>query len=163
MNGFPPVKAELIAALDQQRATSSAFSKGLSADLIVYVDSGWTVKDIFVHLSALEADMITALHCAIAGAPFAVDRRGQASVTDLYELRRREAADSPWEDILDDWSRIRDQLRGIVIAFPADKLDLVFSTPFFQDYNLLQAIRACGAHERLHINDIRAAVGLQSR
>lgn len=163
MNGFPPIKAELIAALDQQRATSSAYSVDLPSDLIVYVDSGWTVKDIFVHLSALEADMITALHCAIAGQPFAVDLRGQASVTDLYELRRREVAGSPWEDILDDWSRIRDQLRGIVIAFPADKLDLVFSTPFFQDYNLLGAIRACGAHERLHINDIRAAVGLQSR
>ena len=157
MNGLPPIKAEMIAALDQQRATSSAFVKNLPADQIIYGESGWTVKDIIIHLSALEADTITALHCAIAGEPFAVDLRGQDSVNDLYELRRREGAGRSWEQILDNWSRIRDRLRGIAIAFPADKLDLVFSTPFFQDYNLLGAIRACGAHERQHIKDIRAA------
>lgn len=157
MDGFSPIKAELIAGLDRQRASSIAFVKDLPSDLIVYAESGWTVKDLVIHLSALEADMIIALHQAIGGERFDVELRGQASVNDLYELRRRERADSSWESILDDWSRIRDQLRGLIMAFPAEKMDLAFSNPFFEDYNLLQAVHACGAHERLHIREIRAA------
>ena len=105
--------------------------------------------------------MIIALQRAIAGERFEVDLRGQATVSDLYELRRRERADISWESLLDDWSRSRDQLRGLVLAFPAKKMGLAFSNPFFEDYNLVQAIHACGAHERLHINHMRAATQRQ--
>ena len=162
MDSFSPVKAELIAALDRQRAEARAYAAGLPPSLVVHEDSGWTVRDLIVHLSAIEGDMIQALQNAITGESFEVDLRGQASPSDLYELRRRDAAGTSWSAILDDWMRIRDQLRGLVLAFPAEKMDLQFSNPFFQPYNLLGAVRACAAHERLHIGEMRAAADRES-
>ena len=161
MNSFPPIKAELIAGLDEQRAVSREYIEGLSPSLIVHADSGWNVKDVIVHLMAIEADSVVALQRATDEQAFQVDLRGQASVNDLYELRRAEAADRSWQAILDEWERVRDQLRGLLMAFPVDKIDMTFDTPFFQTYNLVQAIRACGVHERHHINEIRAAADQQ--
>ena len=157
MNAFSRIKRELIAGLDERRADARAFVEALPPLLPVHHDSGWTVRDLIVHLTALENDMITALQRAVAGQSFAVDLRGQPSVRDLYELRRRERARDSWAAVLGEWQRVRDQLRGVVLAFPSEMMERRFSTPFFQDYNLPEAIRACGAHEGLHLSEMRAA------
>ena len=157
MSSLPRIKADLIANLDEGRATARAMVEGLPPDLPVHATSDWTVRDLIIHLTALEADMIVALQNAMDEKPFNVDLRERATVNDLYELRREERAGESWQQVLAEWERVRDQLRGIVIAFPLDKTESMFGNPFFVDYNLVQAIRACGSHERLHLAEIRAA------
>ena len=157
MNDFPRVKRELIASLDTGRAAARAYIETLPPDLPVHADSDWTTRDLIIHLTALEADMITAMQLAIADESFSVDLRGQPDAPALYELRRRDRADHSWDDLL----RARDQLRGIVLAFPVNQMQTPFSTPFFVDYDLLGAVGACNAHERHHLAEMRAALERQ--
>ncbi len=157
MNNLPRIKADLIATLDQGRAKALALVERLPPDLPVHAGSGWTVSDLIIHLTALETDMVAALQHAMDEKPFSVDLRGRATVNDLYELRREERAEESWQRLLMEWERARDQLRGLVIVFPIDKTEVTFSNPFFVDYNLVCAIHACGAHERLHLAEMRAA------
>ena len=118
MNNLPQIKRDLIAGLDARRAQARAFVESLSPTLPVHADSDWTVRDLIIHLTAVEADMITALHCAVNGTDFQVDLRGQPSVTDLYELRRKDRAGTSWHELLTEWSHVRRQLRGVILAFP---------------------------------------------
>ena len=157
MNNLPQIKRDLIAGLDRRRAEARALVESLPPTLTIYTDSDWTLRDLIIHLTALEADMIRALHCAIEGRAFSVNLRGQATVNELYELRRRERAQNSWRQLLDDWQRVRQQLRGLVLAFPADHMETPFSTPFFQDCNLFEAVQACNTHETGHLAEIRAA------
>lgn len=157
MNNLPQIKRDLIAGLDRRRAEARAFVESLPPTLTIYADSDWTLRDLIIHLTALEADMIQALHNASEGRAFSVDLRGQATVEALYELRRRERAQDSWRQLLDDWQRVRQQLRGLVLAFPADHMETPFSTPFFQDCNLFEAVQACNTHESGHLAEIRAA------
>ncbi|MCY3866483.1 MAG: DinB family protein [Chloroflexi bacterium] len=158
MNDFPRVKRELIAALDQGRAAALALVETMPPNLSVHEGSDWTARDLIIHLTALEADMITAMRRAIPGEQFSVDLRGQEDASALYELRRRERADCSWHDLLGEWARVRDQLRGQVLAFPVDRIQSSFSTPFFVDYDLSGAVGACGSHERHHLAEMRAAL-----
>ena len=157
MNGMPRIKADLIANLDEGRATARAMVEDLPPDLPVHATSDWTVRDLIIHLTALEADMVVALQKVMDEKPFKVDLRGRATVNELYESRRDERAGESWQQLLTEWERVRDQLRGLVIAFPLDKIESMFGNPFFVDYNLLQAVHACGAHERVHLAEMRAA------
>lgn len=157
MNNLPRIKADLIATLDQGRAKALALVERLPPDLLVHAASDWTVSDLIIHLTALESDMVAALQHAMDEKPFSVDLRGRATVNELYELRRQERAGESWQQVLAEWERVRDQLRGLLIVFPIDKTEVMFSNPFFVDYNLVGAIHACGAHERLHLAEMRAA------
>ena len=157
MNNLAQVKRDLITYLDERRSGARAFVETLSPTLPVHADSDWTIRDLIIHLTAIEADMITALHCAIDDKPFSVDLRGQPSAPDLYELRRRDRVDTSWQDLLAEWERVRDQLRGVVLAFPLTLMETPFSNPFFQEYSLIDAVRACGAHETRHLAEMRAA------
>ncbi|MCY3864665.1 MAG: DinB family protein [Chloroflexi bacterium] len=157
MNSLARVKRDLIAGLDERRSEARAFVQTLPPTLSVHADSDWTARDLIIHLTAIEADMITALHCAIEGEPFAVDLRGGASVKELYELRRRDKADLSWGGLLAEWDRVRDQLRGVLLAFPPALMERRFDNPFFQPYTLIEAVRACSAHEARHLAEIRAA------
>lgn len=158
MTDFPSVKRGLIAALDDGRAAARAFVEKLPPDLPVHADSDWTARDLIIHLTALETDMVAAMRTASEGAAFAVDLRGQQDASALYELRRRDYAKHSWDDLLREWARVRDQLRGMILAFPPDRMAAPFSTPFFVDYDLLGAVGACGAHEREHLRQMRAAL-----
>ncbi|MCY4063103.1 MAG: DinB family protein [Chloroflexi bacterium] len=158
MNDFPRVKRELIAALDQGRAAALDLVETIPPDLTVHEGSDWTARDLVIHLTALEADMITAMQRALEGAEFSVDLRGQKDASALYELRRRERADCSWHELLREWARVRDQLRGVVLAYPVDRMAMSFSTPFFVDYDLTGAVGACGAHERHHLAEMRSAL-----
>ncbi|MCY4020391.1 MAG: maleylpyruvate isomerase N-terminal domain-containing protein [Chloroflexi bacterium] len=157
MSSLPRIKADLIANLDQGRAQALALVERLPPDLPVHASSDWTVRDLIIHLTALETDMVAALQHAMDEKPFSVDLRGCGTVNELYELRREERAGENWQQLLAEWERVRDQLRGLVIAFPIDKTEITFSNPFFLDYNLVGAIHACRAHERLHLAEMRAA------
>ena len=157
MNSLPQIKRDLIAGLDRRRAEARVVVESLPPELKIYDDSDWTLRDIIIHLTALEADMIQAMQMALEGAAFQVDLRGQATVNDLYELRRRERAHHSWQQVLAAWQRVRQQLRGLVLAFPADRLETPFSTPFFQDCNLFEAVQACNTHESVHLAEVRAA------
>ncbi len=158
MNDIPRVKRELIAALDNGRAAARAFVETLPPDLPVHNNSDWTARDLIIHLTALEADMISAMQSATAGGSFSVDLREQADPPALYELRRRDQARHSWEELLRQWERTRDELRGAVLAFPVERIKTPFSNPFFVDYDLTGAVRACGAHEDQHLAEMRAAL-----
>ncbi len=157
MNTLAQVKRDLIARLDERRSGARAFVETLSPTLPVHADSDWTVRDLIIHLTAIEVDMITALHCAIDGEPFSIDLRGQPSAPALYELRRRDRANVSWQDLLAEWKRVRDQLRGVVLAFPPALMETPFGNPFFQEYGLIDAVRACSVHETRHLAEMRAA------
>ncbi len=158
VNAASRIKRDLIAGLDERRAEARSFVESLPPLLRVHAESGWTARDLVIHMTAIEKDMIRAMQSAIDGKAFSVGLRGQATVVELYELRRRESAAESWEALLAEWERARNQLRGLILAFPAALMQKRFSTPFFQDYNLAEAVQACCAHEGLHIGEMRAAL-----
>ena len=162
MNALSRIKRELIAGLDERRAEARAFVESLPPQLPVHDDSDWAVRDLIIHLTALEADVIVAMQNTIDGEAFSVNLRGHASVTDLYELRRRDLVNHSWDELLAEWERVRNQLRGVVLAFPAEMMQTRFSTPFFQDYNLPELVHACGTHEGVHLGEMRAAAARDS-
>ena len=157
MNTIPTIKSTLIIGLDERRAKALAFVNPLSPDHIVHEDTGWTVKDLISHLTAFEADMIEAIQMFLDGEKYHLDLRGQASIDGFNEIRRQEYAHKTWEQALDEWQMVRDQLRGVVIAFPESQLDTPFSTPFLQKNTLVQAIKGCGIHEKIHLREIMEA------
>ncbi len=157
MNTIPTIKADLIKGLDERRSKAEAFVETVSPDLHVHEDSDWTAKDLITHLTAFEEDMIKAIQTFVDDGEYRLDTRGQTSIDDFNEVRRQEQSSITWEQALQQWETVRDQLRGVIIAFPDDKLDTTFSTPFLVKYNLLQAVKGCGAHEKLHINEIKSA------
>ena len=69
MNNLPRIKRDLIAGLDRRRAQARAQVEALPPTMKVYQNSDWTLRDITIHLTALEADMIQALHKAVEGVP----------------------------------------------------------------------------------------------
>ena len=162
MNNIAQIKRDLIAGLDRRRTEARALVESLPPELKIYDDSDWRLRDLIIHLTALEADMIQALQKAMEGAAFQVDLRGQATVSELYELRRRERSGESWQQLLDEWQRVRQRLRGLVLAYPADRMETRFSTPFFQESNLFEAVQACNTHESAHLAEIRAAAGRRS-
>jgi hypothetical protein len=157
MNTLPIIKADLIAGLDERRAKAKAFVDTVSSDLRVHDDSDWTAKDLITHLTAFEEDMVEAIQTFMDGKKYRLDIRGQTSIDGFNELRRQEHATITWEQALHEWETARNQLRGVILAFPIDQLEIPFSTPFLQKYTLLQAIKGCGGHEKLHINEIKLA------
>ena len=86
MNNLPQIKRDLIASMDQRRAETRAFVETLPPELPVHKDSDWTVRDLIIHLTALEADMISALHSAIEGKAFSVDLRGTGLSTGALRI-----------------------------------------------------------------------------
>lgn len=158
MNTLPQFKADLIAGMDKRRETAQALVYTVDSELHVHDNSDWTAKDLITHLTALEEDMIVAIQAFLDGEKYRLDLHGATSIDEFNENRRMAHADKTWEQALDDWQTARDQLRGIVIAFPESKLDMEFSTPFLQKYTLMQAVKACGLHEKMHISEIKIAL-----
>ena len=158
MNTIPTIKANLIAGLDERRASASAFVESLSSDLKVHDDSDWTAKDLITHLTAFEDDMVEAIQTFLDGKSYRLDIRGANSIDDFNEIRRQEQASISWEQALQEWETVRDQLRGVILAFPESKLETPFSTPFLQKYALIQAVKGCGVHEKIHITEIKSAM-----
>jgi len=158
MNTLPTIKADLIKGLDERRAKASAFVETVSPDLHVHDDTDWSAKDLITHLTAFEEDMIEAIQTFMDGGTYRLDIRGESSIDGFNEIRRQEQASITWEQALQQWETVRDQLRGVIIAFPENQLDTPFSTPFIMKYNLLQAVKGCGVHEKIHINEIKSAL-----
>lgn len=158
-NTIPTIKADLIAGLDVRRAKAESFVDTVSPDLKVHdEDSDWTAKDLITHLTAFEADMVEAIHTFLDGKAYRLDIRGQSSIDDFNEVRRQEQASITWEQALKQWENVRDQLRGVILAFPTDQLETPFSTPFLQKYTLVEAVKGCGIHEKMHMTEIKLAV-----
>ncbi len=159
MNTLPQIKADLITGLDERRAKAEAYIQGVSPDLHVHTDSGsdWTAKDLITHLTAFEEDMVEAIQTFTDGGKYRLDLKTKTNIDDFNEMRRLERADRTWDEALREWREARDQLRGVIIAFPESDIETPFSTPFMQKYPLLQAIKGCGVHEKMHMGEIMTA------
>ena len=158
MNTLPQFKADLIAGMDERRKTAQALVDTVDPELRVHDNSDWTAKDLITHLTAFEEDMVVAIQAFLDGEKYRLNLDGVTSIDDFNEKRRITHADKTWEQALEEWQTARDQLRGVVIAFPESKLDIAFSTPFMQKYTLIQAVKGCGIHEKLHIGEIKSAL-----
>jgi len=157
MNVMPQFKSDLIVGMDQRRAQAYAFVTQVSPTLKVHSNSMWTAKDLITHLAAFEEDMVMAIQAFMNNESYRLDFMGQTNIDDFNEARRQKYANVSWDDALQAWETARDKLRGVVIAFPEADLDTPFSTPFLQKNTLMQAIKGCGIHEKMHINEIREA------
>lgn len=157
MNVTPQFKVDLISGLDERRAKAFALAMDVSPDLVVHDNSTWTAKDLITHLTAFEEDMVDAIQTFLDGDTYRLDFHGQTDIDGFNEFRRQQRIHKTWEEALTEWQHTRDQLRGVIMAFPENKLDVPFSTPFLQKYTLMQAIKGCGIHEKLHMGEIRNA------
>lgn len=157
MNTLTQIKADLIVGLDERRENAYHIITQVAPDLSVHENSTWTVKDLITHLTAFEEDMVEAIQTFIDDEKYRLDLRGQSDINGFNEARRKERANKTWDEALQEWQIARDQLRGVIIAFPQDKLDIPFSNPFLQKYTLMQAVKGCGIHEKMHLKEIQTA------
>ncbi|GEM_PF-2000886 len=158
MNTLPQFKSDLIAGMDIRRESAQSLVEAVNPDLNVHDNSEWTAKDLIAHLTAFEEDMVDAIQAFMEDEKYRLDLRGVTNIDDFNEMRRLERADKTWEQVIKEWKSARDQLRGLIIAFPTDQLDIPFTTPFMQKYTLMQAIKGCGIHEKMHITEIKKAL-----
>jgi len=159
MTTLTQYKADLISGMDERRKSAMDIVSGVSPELRVHGDqSEWTVKDLITHLTAFEEDMVEAIQAFMDGEKYRLDLHGKTNIDDFNEMRRVDRADKTWEQALEEWQSARDQLRGVIIAFPTDQLETPFTTPFMQKYTLMQAVKGCGIHEKMHLTEITTAL-----
>jgi hypothetical protein len=114
---------ELIDQLTTQRAAFEAVIAGLPEAVFLQpgVVDDWTIKDILIHLTAWEGELVRLLWQAANGDQPTTVHFGKAGVDAINASFQRELKDRPLEDVLEDFEGVRRQtIRRLQQWQPAD-------------------------------------------
>ena len=118
-------KAHLMQAFDEAREKMRAALPGIDTHMEIYPN--WTIKEMLAHLAGWDDATIIALRAFSAGqAPPLLALRG----IDFYNAQTvAERADLKYEQIVQEWELVREQLKAILNDLPAERLgDKLVST-----------------------------------
>ncbi len=116
-------KKEILERLRTERARLEAAIAGLSEETMRQPGAvgHWSVKDVLAHITAWEAELVTALwYNTIGRRPRLADIR---NVDAWNERRYKENKDRPLERILNDFHGVHEQLLQRVEALSDEELD----------------------------------------
>lgn len=155
-------KAELIAALSRGRAEFLGEIKGLSQEdlLIPGVVGEWSLKDILVHLTRWEAELVKLLWQAKQGQKPTTVHFSQESVDEVNERWFLQSTSRPFDVVWDDFTTVREQTIRRVEAFGEQELNDPQYYPWLDGTPLWKWVATDSyEHEIEHLEDIRAWKG----
>lgn len=150
-------KEEILDRLRTERARLEAAIAGLSEETMCQpgVVGHWSVKDVLAHITAWEAELVTALwYNTIGRRPRLADIRD----VDAWNKRRyEENKDRPLERILNDLRGVHEQLLRRIEALSDDELDDPHLYAWTGGQTLAEVIAENSyAHEAEHAEQIEA-------
>ena len=113
---------------------------------------GWTTKQIISHITAWEIVIQKAIQAFSAGDPpyflreQDFDRFNQAAVNFRAEWSL--------EEVLQEWKKIRSDLRTMILDLDPDRLDEELVLPWGSERTLAELIEILGEHETEHMENI---------
>ena len=152
-------KAEIVAALREGRKNFLDAIQGLSdQDMETQsVSAGWTVKDIMVHLTRWEAELVKLLWQAKQGITPTTAHFGQESVDDINARWHKESQSRPFKSVLNDFLGVRNQTIRRVEALTEKTLTDLSNFPWLEGEPLWKWIAGDSfEHEADHEAQIRA-------
>ena len=154
------LKSELIKNLEESRETFLDLLDQFPDSLIRTegVIGNWTIKDILVHLSRREAEIIKLIwQIKINNHPKMVRMDTQTNFQDQNEMWYLESRSRPFERVLEDFHSVRTQIIIRVEDLDNQDLDVMVSGYQSKSMPLYQLIKeSTYAHEQEHLQDILA-------
>lgn len=152
-------KEELIAALSRGRAEFLAILKGISQEdlLIPGVVGNWSLKDILVHLTRWEAELVKLLWQAKQEQTPTTVHFSPESVNEVNERWFLQSKSRPVDVVWDDFTTVREQTIRRVEAFGEQELNNPQYYPWLDGTPLWKWVATDSyEHEVEHLEDIRS-------
>jgi len=149
-------KDELLTQLDHNRAELNALLEGIPAERLIQPGAygEWSVKDVLVHISRWEAEVIKVLFQAQQGSKpqSEIFNPEYLKVNDLWY---QETKERPLELVMDDFSAVRIQLVRRLKEYPEKALTTPGFYPWMKNalINLVKDIAL--DHEQEHLEGLK--------
>jgi hypothetical protein len=150
-------KAELLAALQDARAKMEAAMEGLTEAQMVDpgVVGDWSVKDVLSHITAWEAELVTALAKAKRGLSPQLQSWSQSDIDALNAKWHKEHKNRALDQVLEDFRGVRQQTLRHLEALTDE--ELAETKPWLRGTRLFEFIQGdTFEHDLEHAEHIRA-------
>ena len=139
-------KAHLMRAFDQAREKMRAVLPGIDTHMEIYPN--WTIKETLAHLAGWDDATIAALRAFGAGQPSPLlALRG----IDFYNAQTvAERTDLQYEQIVQEWELVREQLKAILNDLPAERLGDKIVSPWGPITTVARLVTIMADHEEEH-------------
>lgn len=150
-------KEELLKLLESNRAELNAIMEGVPSEELIKPGAygQWSVKDVLVHISRWESEIIKVLFQAAQGA------KPQSEVFNpeflkVNEVWYQEAKDRPLERVLDDFHAVRAQLVRRLKDYPEKPLTTPGHYPWMKSHALILLVKDIVLdHEEEHLAGLK--------
>lgn len=158
--------AEMIAALDADRAANQAKFGALEPTAVVYADGPWTVTNIICHLTIWEEEFLKGLQAHQAGQGYLTEMpnlEGEAALNAFNGRTVAERNQLSYEQALEQWNNVRQQIKATLESFTPEQLAAPMIAPWGGEAAAPVAqTGGCIWHEGHHLKETLAAVGNDS-
>ncbi|MEO8611461.1 MAG: maleylpyruvate isomerase N-terminal domain-containing protein [Chloroflexota bacterium] len=145
-------KDDLRRMLDDSREKMRLAISGMDGNKVIYVESGWRLKDIIAHLMAWELEVATSIRAYNDGKAYTIpDFSSDDDYNDLIFQRYHEA---PYAQTQADWDAVRAGLISAMWAIPAARFDGQIMCPWELYSDIDGIVRDMVNHEAEHLKDI---------
>jgi hypothetical protein len=128
--------------------------------LVVYPDSGWTLKDVLAHLMVWERECCRSIEAFHQGGTYSIADFGNV---DAYNARAyAENKDVPYQQLYAEWTAARENLLSILQAIKADAYSALIAYPSGRRGALDALVQEVAEHERDHMVDFLRALRTQA-
>ncbi len=155
-----PDKAQLMQAFDQAHDQMRAVLPGIDCCMEIY--PSWTIKEMLAHLAGWDDATIATLRAFSAGQPTPLlALRG----IDAYNAQTvAERADLKYEQTVQEWELVREQLKAILNDLPAERLGDKIVSPWGPITTVARLIAIIADHEEEHavvVQELKQAKPIQ--
>lgn len=145
-------KMQLLEDLDMVRRETLALIEGVPADLLIYTDSGWRLKDVLSHIAVWEDEAARSIRAFLEGSFYIIE---SYDTDDSYnEAVFKQFYDAPFVDVYASWANAREELKQAVAAVPLDRFEDMMVHPWRIKGTMIDLIRSMVDHEREHATNI---------
>ncbi len=147
-------KAQLMQAFDHARDRMRALLPGIDCSMEIY--PGWTIKEMLAHLAGWDDATLMSLRAFVAGQPPPLPAlRG----IDAYNAQTvAERADLHYEQIVQEWELVREQLKAILNDLPAERLGDKIVAPWGPIATVAELIAVMVDHEEEHAAIVQESI-----
>ena len=139
-------------AFDEAQATLST----ADVERVVYIDSGWKVKDLVAHVSAWEAEMLRSLQAYVEGSEYQVDGFTDDDAQNAIFYAQRK--DVPFETLQEQWTHTRDTLKSLIANLTDTQLEGEMLFPWHERGKPGSMIGSTVGHQNEHLARIQRAI-----
>jgi hypothetical protein len=152
-------KRRLLALLRERFDEAIAALEGVDYAKVVYIESGWTVKDLIGHVAAWEAEMLKSLEAYAQGREYRIAGFTDDDTFNAQSHARRKDLNA--NVLMAEWTLLRTTLMQLVETLSNDQLAGSMLYPWGGRGSASNLINDVIGHQTDHIGRILIAVGRQ--